>query len=107
MADRAPRPRKSATFFRELIERRAREGLTWAEAASVGGTSPSTLHRWVQKLRSLPAPEFLELCPSATRAPASPGGIEVVLANGLVLRVPAGSPPEGLVDLVRLLAQTC
>lgn len=107
MADRATRRRRGATFFSQLIERRAREGLTWAEAASVGGTSPSTLHRWAQKLRCLPAPEFLELSARDTRALAAPSGTEVVLANGRVLRVPAGSPPEGLIELVRLLEEAC
>jgi len=86
-----------------LIERRAREGLTWAEAASAGGTSLSTLYRWAQRLRAADMPAFIEL---AAAAPARTG-VELVLASGRVLRVPEGSPPEGLLELVQLLERTC
>lgn len=103
MADRVAGVRRGAAFYKELVERRAREGLTWAEAARAGGTSLSTLHRWSQRLPGAPTPAFIELGPAAqTRAQ-----VEIVLAGGRVLRVPHGPPPEGLVELVHLLERTC
>jgi hypothetical protein len=39
MARKATGSRRGAAFYGQLIERRAREGLTWVQAARAGGAS--------------------------------------------------------------------
>lgn len=107
MAREATGSRRDAAFYRKLIERRGREGLTWAQAARVGGASLSTLYRWAQRLRGTDAPAFIELAPALANPSMTPPAIEVVLAGGRILRVPQGPPPAGLLELVQLLEGTC
>lgn len=107
MARKSTGSQRGAAFYGQLIERREREGLTWAQAARVGGTSPSTLYRWAQRLRGTDAPAFIELATALANQPMTAPAVEVVLAGGRILRVPQGPPPAGLLELVQLLEGTC
>lgn len=89
--------------MRRLLTRRKRRGLTYRELAEESGISERTLSWWAWKLRreERDGISFVELQVSGE---AASGEIEVVLAGGHRLRVPAGFDEDTLRRLVVALA---
>lgn len=102
--------RRSQVEWSQRVRRFNRSGLTLEEFARQEGVSPGQLAWWTGRLRSLrasnrqTAPAFVELVPAQAPAPA---GIELVLAGGLVMRVPVGFDETTVARLVRTLGGTC
>lgn len=103
----------------EARVRRLRESdLTVAEFAAELGVNPSTLTYWKWRLgkeareskaRVSPArkaPTFVEVKPEGPTRASSVERIEIMVAGGLVIRVPDGFEPETLRRVVAALAST-
>lgn len=90
------------------LERREREGLTYAELEARTGVSRKALQWWAWKLRreEQSAPAFVEVEVRADKAP-SETRIEVELANGRRLAVRPGFDEETLRRAVVALERTC
>jgi transposase-like protein len=108
-----------AAFWRELIERRRRSGLSVAEVCEQAGVSTPSFYQWQRKLRGRGAsgpgghtgrPAASRLIPvrivadqPSSSGPAA-GLLEVELPGGIKLRVPRGCDAATLrlvFDLVR------
>lgn len=102
--------RRGGDVYARLVKRRNREGLTWAEAARVGGVPLSTLTMWARRLHEVPVEArrrrraaFVEI---ATRGDAAPvDRVEIVLRSGRRLLVPWRA--DALADLVAVLERPC
>lgn len=95
--------------MRRYLQRREREGLTYAELAVVTGERAHTLSWWAWKLRSERAeesPAFVEL-EVADEMPTAGSGIEIVLSSGRRLVVQPGFDEETLRRAVAALESSC
>lgn len=95
--------------MRRYLQRREREGLTYAELAAATGERAHTLSWWAWKLRSERAveePAFVEL-EVADDCPAASSSIEIVLSSGRRLIVQPGFDEETLRRAVDALELSC
>jgi hypothetical protein len=97
----------------KLLARRERRGLTWSQLASESGVPATTLQWWGRRLRSARKqrrPKLASFVPVAVGESAPmllPATLEVVLASGAWVRVPAGFDPEHLRRVVEALESGC
>ena len=99
-------PELRARLVSEMMAGAAVSGLSRRE-----GICASVLHRWLRRARKdagLPMPAAAQrLLPVAVPAPAEPvrpaAGLEVVLGNGRVLRVPPGADPALVAQMAAAL----
>lgn len=94
-------------YWRQVITRWKRSGLSVRAFCGAEGLNPMTFYRWRRELgrRDQPQPPFLPVHVLAETTEPSPVGIEVVLANGRSVRVSAGFDPRTLMRVVELLEQ--
>ena len=94
-------------YWRQVIARWKRSGLSVRAFCGAEGLNPMTFYWWRRELgrRDQPQPSFLPVHVLAETTEPSPVGIEVVLANGRSVRVGAGFDPGTLVQVVELLEQ--
>lgn len=105
-----PAPVTPEAVCRRHVEALARSGQTVPVYARVHGLKPDTLYRWRRRFpaptttpassASTPAPPVPRLVPVTFEAPAI---CELVLRDGLTLRLPTGTAPALVVSLVRAL----
>ena len=100
------RPRRES-YWRQVLARWKRSGLSVRAFCGAEGLKPMTFYWWRRELarRDQPQPAFLPVRVLAESAEPSTMGIEVVLANGRSVRVSAGFDPRTLVRVVELLEQ--
>jgi transposase-like protein len=94
-------------YWRQVIARWKRSGLSVRAFCGAEGLNPMTFYWWRRELRrrDQPQPAFLPVRVLAESTESSTVGIEVVLANGRSVRVSAGFDPRTLVRVVELLEQ--
>ena len=94
-------------YWRQVIARWKRSGLSVRAFCGAEGLNPMTFYWWRRELerRDQPQPAFLPVRVLAEKTAPSTVGIEVVLANGRSMRVGAGFDPRTLVRVVELLEQ--
>ena len=94
-------------YWRQVIARWKRSGLSVRAFCGAEGLNPMTFSGWRRELgrRDHPPPAFLPVHVVAEATEPSTVGIEVVLANGRSVRVSAGFDPRTLVRVVELLEQ--
>ena len=106
-----PAPVTPDTVCRRHVEALARSGQTVPVYARAHGLKPDTLYRW---RRRFPAPLATHASPDPTPVPPpvprlvpvtfeAPAICELVLRDGLTLRLPTGTAPALVVSLVRAL----
>ena len=106
-----PAPVTPEAVCRRHVEALARSGQTVPVYARAHGLKPDTLYRW---RRRFPAPLATPASPDPTPAPPpvprlvpvtfeAPAICELVLRDGLTLRLPTGTAPALVVSLVRAL----
>lgn len=88
----------------EVLALKRREGLSFRELEEQTGIGVTTLRVWARRARAKPAParqpEFVELDVGGT---AAPGGFEVEVAGGRVVRVRPGFDAAELRRLLNAL----
>jgi transposase-like protein len=87
--------------MRKAVAMRARERLTWREAAERAGVSPQTLMRWSRRMSEEATPQRFLAVGSLPVHGAPP--LEVVLAGGRRIRVPRDFDEAVLRRLVGVL----
>ena len=94
-------------YWRQVIARWKRSGLSVRAFCGAEGLNPMTFYWWRRELgrRDQPQPSFLPVHVLAETTEPSPVGVEVVLANGRSVRVSAGFDPRTLVRVVEALEQ--
>ena len=94
-------------YWRQVIARWKRSGLSVRAFCGAEGLNPMTFYWWRRELgrRDQPRPSFLPVHVLAETTEPSPVGIEVVLANGRSVRVSAGFDPRTLVRVIETLEQ--
>jgi transposase len=94
-------------YWRQVVARWKRSGLSVRTFCRAEGLKPVTFYWWRRELnrRDQSQPAFLPVCILPEPAEPAGGGIEVVLANGRSLRVGAGFDPQTLVRVVELLEE--
>jgi|SRR5271166_3475780 len=94
-------------YWRMVLTRWKRSGLSVRTFCRAEGLHQGTFYWWRRELkrRDQPKPAFLPVRILHERAEPSRGGIEVVLANGRLVRVGAGFDPQTLVRVVELLEE--
>ena len=108
--------RTSQTEWAKRVERWRDSGLTAKEFAAETGVNASTLAYWSWRLRasrskrptSRPSPSrsrFVELTPSSVST-TSPVMLELVLGEGVRIRIPSGFDEETLARVVRAVGST-
>jgi hypothetical protein len=103
------RTSKRREEIERLLERRDREGLTYAEVARIAGIRPSTVTTWAWRLRRegrRPArrsgrQSFVEIVPRDCERDGA--RVEIELRSGRRVIVPAEVGPEQLTRIVRAL----
>ena len=106
-----PAPVTPDTVCRRHVEALARSGQTVPVYARAHDLKPDTLYRW---RRRFPAPLATHASPDPTPVPPpvprlvpvtfeAPAICELVLRDGLALRLPTGTAPTLVVSLVRAL----
>src|SRR4029077_19781238 len=106
MAEVARNGSSREAYWRQVVARWKRSGLSVGAFCRAEGLNQATFYRWRWELkrRDQPKPAFLPVRVIADKpAVLTGGGIEVVLANGRCLRVGAGFDPHTLVQVVALL----
>src|SRR5262249_54737653 len=104
---REPKPEP---FWRDLIDRWKAFGKTVAVFCAAHRVGQASFYAWRQRLAA-PAPAPAAPAPPAPAfaavriAPGPPA--EVVLPNGLVVRVPVGAAPAAVARLVALGGEPC
>jgi len=113
-------PRESREVWKKRLERWAESGLTASEFADEVGVNASTLAGWKWRLAAeariatsaanAPArPSFVEVVAPLIASPAGepsrvePDPIELILSNGVRVRVPVGFDPVSLRRVVEAL----
>jgi hypothetical protein len=93
------------TYWRSVLARWKRSGLSVRTFCRFEGLNQGTFYWWRRELnrRDQPQPAFLLVRILPDRAELTSGSIEVVLANGRSVRVGAGFDPQTLVRVVELL----
>jgi transposase len=94
-------------YWRQVIARWKRSGLSVRAFCGAESLNPMTFYWWRRELgrRDQPQPAFLPMHVLAEMTEPSTVGIEVVLANGRSVRVSAGFDPRTLMRVVELLEQ--
>ena len=94
-------------YWRQVIARWKRSGLSVRAFCGAEGLNPMTFYWWRRELgrRDQPQPAFLPVRVLAESTEPSTFGIEIVLANGRSVRVSAGFDSGTLVRVVELLEQ--
>jgi transposase-like protein len=103
--------------MRRMLARWQRSGLTLREFAEQRGIPPSTLSWWRQVFRRAGEEEgngaaaesavvFTEVRPPGN-VPRTPAVLEIVLASGHLVRVPAGADSATLRPVLEALRTTC
>ena len=94
-------------YWRQVLARWKRSGLSVRAFCGAEGLNPMTFYWWRRELarRDQPQPSFLPVHVLAETTEPSPVGIEVVLANGRSVRVGAGFDPQTFVRVVELLEE--
>ena len=94
-------------FWRQVLARWKRSGLSVRAFCGAEGLNPMTFYWWRRELgrRDQPQPSFLPVRVLAETTELSTVGIEVVLANGRSVLVSAGLDSRTLVQVVELLEQ--
>ncbi len=107
--------RDTREIWAKRVERWADSGLTAAEFASEAGVNPRTLTFWKWRLRSVKAPAakkqpvvdrrpaFVELIGSSSGAADDSATLEIILRDGVRVRVPAGADEATLKRVVGVL----
>ena len=95
------------SYWRQVVARWKRSGLSVRAFCGAEGLNPMTFYWWRRELgrRDQPQPSFLPVRVLAESTEPSTIGIEVVLANGRSVRVGAGFDPLTLVRVVETLEQ--
>ncbi len=95
------------SYWRQVLARWKRSGLSVRAFCGAEGLNPMTFYWWRRELgrRDQPQPSFLPVRILAESTEPSTVGIEVVLANGRSVRVSAGFDPGTLVRVVETLEQ--
>jgi hypothetical protein len=93
-------------YWRGVLERQAHSGESVVEFCEVEGVSTASFYSWRKRLRSgrwsdIDDRERPQLVPLSIAA--SPACVEVVLPEGIVLRVPEGVAPQTLRDVLAAL----
>lgn len=91
---------------RALVGAAFTSGAVVAEVARRADVNPSLIYRWRRDLRAAAA-DFTEVVMVPAAAPAgAPGGeaIELVLADGARLRIPAMTAPDLAAAVIRAMA---
>ena len=93
------------SYWRQVVARWKRSGLSVRAFCGAEGLNPMTFYWWRRELdrRDQARPAFLPVHVLAEATAPSPVGIEVVLANGRSVRVGMGFDPHTLVRVVELL----
>jgi transposase-like protein len=93
------------SYWRQVLARWKRSGLSVRAFCGAEGLNPMTFYWWRRELerRDQPQPAFLPVRVLAETTGPSTVGIEVVLANGRSVRVSAGFDPGTLMRVVELL----
>jgi hypothetical protein len=102
--------------WRAHVRRWKESGLTRDQFAALAGLNGGTLAYWQWRLhkegaskrapkKSAP-PKFIELTPMAGWSPETPERIELVLTDGVVVRVPASFDDETLRRVLGVLHKT-
>jgi transposase len=93
------------TYWRSVLARWERSGLSVRTFCRTEGLNQGTFYWWRRELnrRDQPQPAFLPVRILPERAEPASGNIQVVLANGRAVRVSAGFDPQTLVRVVELL----
>ncbi len=94
-------------YWRQVLARCKRSGLSVRAFCEAEGLNPMTVYWWRRELgrRDRPQPSFLPVRVLAEATESSNVGIEVILANGRSVRVSAGFDPRTLVCVVETLEQ--
>ena len=106
-----------ARQMRRVLARWQRSGLTLREFGEKRGIPPSTQSWWRQVFRRAGAEAengaaaensvvFTEV-PKPVNLPKTPSVLEIVLATGHLVRVPAGADSETLQQVLQALQTTC
>ena len=107
-----PAPVTPVDVCRRHIEALARSRQTVPEYARAHGLKPDTLYRWRRRFPLPIAPMLPPPDPASAPSPAprlvpvtfeAPAICELVLRDGLTLRLPTGTAPTLVVSLVRAL----
>ena len=106
-----------ARQMRRVLARWQRSGLTLREFGKKRGIPASTLSWWRQVFRRAGEEEvngaaaenavvFTEV-PKPAKVPGTPVGLEIVLHNGHMVRVPTGADSDTLRRVLQALRTTC
>jgi transposase-like protein len=105
MSARNPRNPKLEGRWRDLIARWERSDLTVRDFCADHGVSEPSFYAWRRELTARAAAE--PAVPTFVPVRVAPAAIiEVVLTTGVVVRVPAGSDPAVVAQLVTALGST-
>lgn len=96
------------SYWRQAIERQARSGDSIAAFCEAEGVSTASFYTWRKRLRDVlsrqPALLPVTIAPTLTGwNPAARSCVEIVLAGGILLRVPDGITPQTLHDVLAAL----
>jgi transposase len=111
MAKAVPVQKSRESYWRQVIARWKRSGLSVRAFCRTVDLNPVTFYWWRRELKrrdqAPPTPLFLpvRVLPEREQAEPSASGIEVVLANGRLVRVGAGFDSQTLARVVALLEE--
>ena len=111
MSGSSRRVRRSAKFWRELVAAQSGSGGTVAEFCAAHGVGPASFYTWRKRLVAAASPSgrdtprfvAVRVAADAPAADMLPAMWEVVLPEGVTLRMPAGSAPEEVARLAAAL----
>jgi transposase-like protein len=98
---RLVRTRWSVEQARAILAQVAESGMSIQRFAEQEGLIAERLYRWARKLRDGERPQFVEVATATVSRPA----VEVLLRNGLTVRVSESSDVEFVAHLVGALEQ--
>ena len=92
-------------YWRQVIARWKRSGLSVRAFCGAEGLNPMTFYRWRKELgrRDQPQPAFLPVRVLAESTEPSTFGIEIVMHGGPIVRVPSGFDPRTLGEILAVL----
>ncbi|HEY4178765.1 MAG TPA: transposase [Kofleriaceae bacterium] len=98
------RPRWTEEDARAALAALERSGRPVGVFAAEHGLDPQRLHAWRRRLAGGEPTTFRELI---VRSPPAAASFEVVLASGVVVRVPSSFDGDALARLLDVLARAC
>jgi transposase-like protein len=98
------RPRWTEDDAREALAALGRSGRSVSVFAAEHGLDPQRLYAWRRRLARGEHTTFRELI---VRSPPAAAIFEVVLASGVVVRVPSSFDAEALARLLDVVARAC